>query len=373
MMMKNNSKNIIDVAILLWQYCVRLLLQSNCSSFLTHSSGNLMRKLIFLVTALAGGNVYADWSPQFIKQENVVTVSVGGASATYRESQKDQSGQLYAIAGELRLVQPNLEQSLNNVMSQEASKNGVQFLDGTLSGDLHATLQPSASGVVLMTLNGINYQARNNYSGKKLGVIHFSCTNTATLNNISITGQYGAADGVLASNQVGMSANVNSSTDCDSNLSWILPVVGSWLINKGENIADTRIGDGIKGAMNGVKDKLFFNRDQNWLVGLNRLVPPGKTVTLPNGSVFPIGQYINDNLSYLIANSQMDIQFGKAATIKGVYGTAEPNKNNYVSNLVTVSVTSPALSFSIQLRDETEVDWRWKCSLVNPNKTCSIP
>ncbi|CDG83913.1 hypothetical protein [Janthinobacterium agaricidamnosum] len=332
-----------------------------------------MRKFVFVAAALVSGSAHADWVPKFISQDNVVTVNLGGGTLSYREGRNDTSSTLFSVSADMRNIQPNLQQSLNNVMAQEAGKNGVKFLDGTLSGNLHASLQPQASGVVFMTLDGINYQARNSYSGKKFGVISFTCVNTAALNNMSITGQYGAVGGALISDQVGMTGNPTSSTDCDSNLSWILPVVGSWIINKAEGAIDSRIADGVKGAMNGVKDKLLFGRDQNWLVGLNRLVPPGKTVTLPDGRTFPIGQYINDNLQYLIANSRMDIQLGTGLDIKGVRGISEPQQENYAANLVTISINSPALAFSVQLREEARVQWKWQCQIGNPSKICPIP
>ncbi|HLO92875.1 MAG TPA: hypothetical protein VK195_01030 [Burkholderiaceae bacterium] len=318
------------------------------------------------------GAAHADWAPRIVSGQYVATVSYGGGSLSHAEDWRS-GGPLGTLAGQMKAVPYSMQNGLNEFMRQSAASKGVNFQSGALSGDVNVQIQPQGNGTVLMTLGGISYDAYTQFSGKRWGIISYSCVNHASLGNLQATAQYGAATGELPSDKIGVTANVGSSTDCDSNLSWILPILGDILINQAEGKIDQGVLNGVKGSLASVKDNLFFGRDQNYLTGLNKLIPADKVVTLPNGQTFPIGQYVNNNLAYLISNSQVSVQLGKGAVVKGVYGTSEPMSDVISGNVITLTLSVPGVSFSVNLAEKVNVQWQWKCSLRDPSRSCPIP
>ncbi|WP_269632022.1 hypothetical protein [Pelomonas sp. BJYL3] len=334
-----------------------------------------MQRQHLLLGALAlafTGAAQADWSPRIQSGQYVATVSYGGGSLSYAEDWRS-GGPLGTLAGQMKAVPYSMQNGLNEFMRASAASQGVNFQSGTLSGDVNVQIQPQANGTVLMTLGGVRYDAYTQFSGKRWGIISYSCVNHASLANLQVTAQYGAATGELPSDKIGVTANVGSSTDCDSNLSWMLPILGNIIINKAEGKIDQGVLDGVKGSLGMVKDGLFFGRDQNYLTGLNKLIPADKVVTLPNGQTFPIGQYVNNNLAYLIANSQVSVQLGKGAVVQGVYGTGEPTSDIISGNVITLNLSAPGMNFTVNLTERLNVMWQWKCSLRDPTKSCPIP
>ncbi|MGC0153946.1 hypothetical protein ACPRNU_15900 [Chromobacterium vaccinii] len=330
----------------------------------------MMRRAIFLAGLLAAGSAQADWAPRVVSDQYLATIGYGGGALSYSEDAKAM-GPLRQAAGELLSVPYSLQQGLNGRVSQLVAQNGATFLGGTVSGNAQVTIRPDASGVAYISLSGLGYQVRSQYSGHKWGVISYSCTNTLTLSNIVITAQYGTANGNMVDGKTGMTATTNSSTDCDSNLSWILPVVGDMLIGKAEGKIDGTIQQSLQAGLAQVKDALLYKPDQNMLKGLGRLVPPGKVVALPGGGSFPLGQYIQDNFAYLLGNSQLSIQLGSPIALRVMPGTSEPRSSDFSSDVVTISLSSPAMAFSVKLSERIGVDWQWRCPTSNPG--CRIP
>lgn len=328
--------------------------------------------LLGAIALLHVGLAQADWSPRIVSGQYVATVSVGGASLSYAEDRRA-NGPLGSVAGQMKAVPYSMQTGLNDYLRQAAASQGINFQGGTLSGNVNVQIQPQANGTMLMTLGGLSYDAYNQFSGKRWGVISYSCVNHVSLGRMQVTAQYGAADGSLPSDKIGMTADVGSSTDCDSNLSWVLPILGNIIINKAEDKIDQGVLNGVKGSLALVKDSLFFGRDQNYLTGLNKLIPVDKVVPLPNGQTFPIGQYVNNNLAYLIANSQVSLQLGRGAVVNGVYGTGEPNYEEVTGQVMDLRVSVPGVSFTVSLVEKLNVQWQWKCSLRDPSRTCPIP
>lgn len=329
-----------------------------------------MRHTFLLLAALASGAAHADWSPVLRSNNHVVTVSYGGGSVSYKENANLDDGRLSPFVGQMRGIRYGLENKLNTVVGATIAQSGATFRGGSLTGNLHAFIQPAAPNTLLLGVNGISYQARSTYSGKKFGVIKFDCTNTFSANNLSLTGQYGANNGVLLPS-VGVTSNVDSSTDCDSNLSWMLPVVGDLLVNKVTGTIDARLEEGARSAMNEVKDKLLYVPDAAWGIGVLRLVPETLQITAADGRSFNIGQIIANNLPYLLGSAQIDVLFGEALNLRVVTGTSTPLQSFFDQNVVTLSVTSPALSFSVRLSQQAYVDWKWRCA--TPGKLCPEP
>lgn len=332
-----------------------------------------MRTTVFLAAMLAAGWAQADWVPTLASNNHVVTISYGGGTGTYREGARNYDGRIYQFAAQMRSAHAVFENALNTVVAAKVAEQGITFRGGSITGNLHARMQPIGNNTILMSLDGINYAARSSYSGKRLGFITFDCVNTFTANNISITGQYGANNGALAPS-VGLNSNVNSSTDCDSNLSWILPIVGDLLVNKATGILDGRLEDGARQAMNNVKDKLLFVPDAIWGVGLNNLLTSSENgVRLPDGTPFNLGLYVANNMDYVLGNSQFDMQFGRGLEIKTKPGTSAPPDGPVQANILLLTVTSPAMTFSIQISEEAIVRWNWKCPANSPQGGCREP
>ncbi|PTT92670.1 hypothetical protein DBR42_01520, partial [Pelomonas sp. HMWF004] len=257
-------------------------------------------------------------------------------------------------------VRTRMENGLNDYMRQIAGSGGISFKSGSLSGDLDIIITPQMNGTALLRLGGISYDAYTEYSGKKFGIISINCVNHASLSGIQVTAQYGTTNGSMPSDSVGLTANnIASSTDCDSNLSWILPILGDMIINRAEGKANQFVADGLTGALTQFKDDLFFGRrpSENYLTGLNKLVPTDKTVRLPDGTPFPIGQYVSNNLAYLIGNSQMSIRinrFGaRMLTVGSNFWDAQgiDPPSVLTGDLIAIKLSAPGMAFDITLQE----------------------
>ncbi|UMR32951.1 hypothetical protein MJ904_12765 [Massilia sp. MB5] len=322
-----------------------------------------MRKALALLILLCAGQASAagEWrhNGQLWNERWVVTVKVKGGEKSWTINKGSSAGLDQLDQDSMQLTK-GLEQSLNETMARVASENGVNFMNGKLTGNISATLVPDAAGVVNATIGGLSYSVQNSYAGKKWGVLHYSCVNTTSLENMLIVAQYGAGNGQLT-DKVGLNGTPQSSTDCDSNLSWILPFIGDKIISRFERIADTKILEGVNGMTGKLKDSLFFGRDQNWKSGLENLIPADRGVALPDGSTFPIGQYVQTNLARIIAESRMGVRNGSG--IKIVRPTVDFNggRQQFTGEVLALDVGSGSVDFSVTLSQQAEVNWFWYC------------
>ncbi|MEN3811300.1 hypothetical protein ABH309_13595 [Chromobacterium piscinae] len=332
-----------------------------------------MRSILSIAILLAAGSAQADWTPRVISDQFVTTLNYGGGALSYRED-ASKGGPVWQAVSELMKTPNILQQGLNGRVAQLVSQNGATFLSGTVSGNAQVTIRPDASGVAYISLSGLNYQVRNRYSGRKLGVINYSCTNTLTLSNMVLTAQYGTADGSMAAGKAGMTATTSSSTDCDSNLSWILPVVGDVLISKAEGKIDSAIQSGVQASLAQVKDALLYKPGQNLLSGLNKLVPADKVVSLPDGRTFPVGRYVQDNFRYLLGNSQITLRLGNYLQVQPV--NQDPGMySNAASELLSLNLSSPAFALGLKVNEEQALSWSWnsQCDPRHPETVCQEP
>jgi hypothetical protein len=261
-----------------------------------------------------------------------------------------------------------LDRELNELMVKAVNSvdlNGARFSGGTLTGLPEMTLSPGANGSALMNLKGIDYRAYSSYKGTKLGFISFECVNTLTINNINITGQLNTLNGTIPNNTIGMTANLSSSTNCDSNLSWILPIIGDLILNKAEGMIDSKLLSGLNSSMSNLSQKLLFD--------MNRLIPVTTSVPLPTGGNFNIGEYIRNNLPYLLSNGYINVKLGKGADLSAVIGQNEPPSTLLRGDALSLTVNSPSINFSAVLSEEVIVNWQFKCSVADPSKKCNDP
>ncbi len=324
--------------------------------------------LSFAVLGLSMALAHADVVPSVLSSQYLATARYNGASISYSEDRYG-NGPLADVASAMKQVPGAVQNALNAVLAEKAASAGASFLRGSLSGDPTVTIAPQSSGATLISLGGWSYTASTRFTGKKWGVISYECVNTLSLRNFSVTAQYGSQNGQMITDKVGSTADVSSNTECDSNLSWMLPFVGDFIVGQITSRVDARIVSGIQASLGQIKDKLLFDRGANFLSGLNKLVPVDKVITLPNGSSFALGQYLQNNLAYLIGNSQLTLKLGQGAQPRPKFG-GEPGTTTEVGNVLDLSLSSPAFSFGVGLVEQAQVKWTWVCSWQNPSRQC---
>ncbi|QPF73601.1 hypothetical protein G8A07_12160 [Roseateles sp. DAIF2] len=323
---------------------------------------------------LAAQSAWAGWDPQMVSGQYTVTLQYGGGSLSYSEDH-NAWGPLARTASELRGIPAQMENGLNNFMRNYASSNGVNFRSGTLSGDLRLQISPQGGGVMRSTLSGLRYDAWTQFSGKKWGIIKFNCVSHLSLANITVGASYNASNGQVPTNSILLDGQPGSSTDCDSNLSWILPVVGNYIVRKVEGQIDQGVLQGLQGTLGQGNQALFYGRDHLQLTGLTRLVPVDKEIVLPNGQRFAIGQYVHNNLAYLLSNASITVQLGKGAIMPDTqWGSGDPGYDSVQGEHLLLQISVPGLSFSVRLHEQINLSWSWnnRCG-PNSDMICHIP
>lgn len=318
-----------------------------------------MRKLVFVAALLAAGTAHADWKPRITAQTLQTTINYGGGSLAYSVP-GDQNNPITNLRGQMGEIPRTIRGTMDEFISRFARDNGGSLGSSFIEGDLDLLMAPQEGGTTLITLNGLSYKAITRFTGRKYGLISYDCYNTMELKNISITAQFG---GPLKSDSVRLNATPTSSSNCDSNLAWILPIFGDLVINKVEGILDAKALEGIGSALNKSRDYLYFLPETNWL---NVLVRPEHKITLPNGAVFPIGAEVHKYVPNIVSNSTLRVKFGNGANVAGLYNTVSPGSSSMSGDVLTVVVTSPILPFSIVVREYADVDWSWVCQLDRP-------
>ncbi|PND36862.1 hypothetical protein C1O66_04460 [Paucibacter aquatile] len=334
----------------------------------------IQHTLVALAALLSLPSAQAGWDPVVTGGQYIVTVEYGGGSVSVSEG-RNQYGPLARTAGELRAIPFQMENGLNSFMRSYASSNGVNFQRGSLSGDLRLQISPQGNGLMRTTLSGVSYNAWTQFSGKKWGIIRFNCVSHLSLANISVGASYNVSNGQVPSSSIMLDGQPNSSTDCDSNLSWILPVVGNFIIRKVEGQIDQAVLQGLQGTLGQGNQALFYGRDNLQLTGLTRLISADRQVTLPNGQQFPIGQYVHNNLAYLLGNAQVTVQLGKGAIVPDTHwGGGEPGYYQVQGDHLNLQISVPGLSFSVRLHEQVQLEWNWngRCG-PNSDMTCHIP
>jgi hypothetical protein len=330
-------------------------------------------RALALMPLLATGSAWADWVPTAYNRFYAATVTVNGGSASITE-QKEAYGPLYSVAGAATGVPGLLAEGINNALRPELQKNGATLLSGVVSGDLRVALTPQSSGVARVELTGLDYRALSSFTGRYLGIVRADCQNTLTFTNTRIVGQIGSIVGPVTPGTVGMTTTPNSSTWCDTNLSWMLPVVGDIIANKITGMVDAKIEASIASTVSNLGSSLFIvSGGNNFRSGLQQLVPQSTVVRLPNGQDFRIGDYVWNNYEYIVANSQVTMKLGQYAPVDVVRGMQLPYGNVVTGTPLRLDIVTPGLSFSVELRDEAWVDWRWVCNVTRPSEFCEEP
>lgn len=331
-----------------------------------------MKKMILLSALLLSPLAHADYVPVVGSRYYATTVSVGGGFAVTQENAAV-NGPMGNLAWSIYNAPLPMQQSLDAFVKNAAAANGGAFLGSTLSSPINVSLVPDGLGAVTVGFSGFRYDAQTKFSGKKYGVLKYDCINKLGLNNLSGAAKYGASDGVYVPGSFTLNYWSTSSTECDSNISWILPVFGNMLIDSFTGKLDKSVAAATQATAATLTDSLFYFKDANLLNGLQRLIPVSQTVNMTNGQVFPIGQYVHANMPYLLANATITATLGKPVQVSPAYGLNEPVNSVYSSDALRLTVSSPAITFSMTLSDTTVVYWDWRCSLANPSRVCQQP
>ncbi|OWQ84447.1 hypothetical protein CDN99_24470 [Roseateles aquatilis] len=331
------------------------------------------RAVALMPLLAATGSAWADWVPQVQNRFYTATVRVNGGAASFNEP-RSAYGPLSTISGYALGVPVYIQSGINDAIRPELQKNGVELLSGTVSGDLQVVLTPVSSGVGRVEIGGLDYRAVSSFRGSFGGIVRYDCQNVLTMTNTRIVGQIGSVGSGVTPGSVGMTTTSNSSTWCDSNLSWLLPVVGDLIADKITGKIDAKIEAGIATSVSKLDSALFVVASgNNFRSGLHQLVPRESVVRLPNGQDFRIGDYVWNNFDYIVANSQMTLKLGQAAPVDVVRGMQLPYGNVVTGIPLRMDVNVPGLSFSIELKDEAWVDWRWVCNVTRPGEGCEEP
>ena len=321
-----------------------------------------MKRIFLLLIALLAFNAQAQPvnMPVEISREYEVIVGSGDYSVSYAENYY-QNGPIKQLAGQLVTVPSQIENGINGILAGIAAEKDVIFISGSLQGNPLIQIAPKSDGTALMTLAGVSYKAKAKKQLKVFGIVVASCTYELGINNISVVAQYGSIDGQISDESVGFSGQPSVNTNCNGgvfNLLW--PGIESWA----EDLFDMALPNRIKSAMNTVKDKLLLVPDQNLLRGLNVLIPQGKTIQLPNGDVFPIGQYVHDNVAYLASKSTLTIEIGRGLTSAPQWAGYGTTVNT--GDVLYLALDSPVISFDVLLTEKSTTEWSDECAAQIP-------
>lgn len=326
-----------------------------------------MKRILVLLATLAAFDASAlpigggpALVPFELERKYEVTLASGGYAVSYSENYY-QNGPIGQLAMQLKTVPMQIGNTLNGIIAAKAAESGGIFMGGSLSGNPTVQIAPRVDGTALMSLSGVSYRTAVKKKIEVLGITIFSCTANLQVDNVSIVAQYGSVDGLIRDDSVGFNGQPSVDTNCNSFLSWLLPGIGSYLTNRVENLADHALLDGVKSAMNTIKDTLLLSPDQNFLRGLNALVPQDKTIALPNGSVLPIGQYVHDNVAYLASKSTFTMQISRGlAGLPRRFGAGGEITED-TADVLYLSLASPVLSFDLLLQEKSKTYWEETC------------
>ena len=326
-----------------------------------------MKRILVLLTALAAFNADAlpiggvpAAVPIEVERNYEVTLGSGGYAVSYSEDYY-QNGPIGQLARQLVTVPLQIENTLNDVVAASAADEmHAIFMGGSLEGNPMVQISPKNDGTALISLSGVSYNATVKKKVELFGVTVLSCKARLQMDGVSIVAQYGSVDGQIHDDSVGFNGQPSIDTNCNSFLTWLKPVIGIYLTNRLESAADHALLNGVKSAMNTIKDKLLLSPDQNFLRGLNALIPQDKTIALPDGSVLPIGQYVHDNVAYLASKSTftMQISRGLAGVHKRV-GYDEVIEDS--GDVLYLSLDSPVISFDLLLTEKSKTFWEATC------------
>jgi hypothetical protein len=329
------------------------------------------RTIVALILGALPLLAHADWQPVVTSDQYIVTLgaTVNGYSGQlppYAEN-KASAGPISLVAADIFAIPRSLENELNNAVRDAAVAKGYTYLGGALSGEANVTLTPNGQGFLMTQVSGLSYEGLVRGTETKYG-IRITCFARLRVPNIVATAQIGSATGALPESTVGVQAVPNASSDCETSIGWI-PIIGSLADKFAERFANGMINHAAATVIGSMKDKLFFERDSNAFVGLNRIVPLDKVIPLPNGSSFAVGQWLSNQLTWILTNSSMTLVLGRGASPVVQPGSTTPEFNVFTGNVLKLNLTVGGTNLRVDLREDIGVYWNWKCTV----KPCWIP
>jgi hypothetical protein len=328
------------------------------------------RKTLLLCIGAMPLLAHADWQPIINGDRYIVTLgaTVNGLSGSITYSEDRWTGSnLPGIASQVYAVTNSLQNELNQQVREAAAAESFTYLGGSLNGEANVTLQPNGLGYLTTRLSGLSYTGTVRGSKSYWG-LKATCFAYLRVNNIVATAQVGSATGGIADDTVGMTADVSSSANCDTNIGWI-PIIGSLADKYAEHLATGKIKVAARDTIATMKDKLFFERDANAYAGINRIVPPDKVIPLPNGQTFAVGQWLYGQLAWILDNTSMTLVLGHGANPTLQLGSTSPDSNLVAGNVARMIFVVGGVTLNVDMHEDVTVIWQWRCSY----KPCPIP
>jgi hypothetical protein len=320
------------------------------------------RWILLLAIGAAPLVAHADWLPTTFNDNYIVTVgaAVNGSYGEITYSEDAYSGNfLPSVARDVYSITNSLSSELDSQVREVAAREQLNFIYGQLTGEANVTLQPNGAGYLNTRLSGLNYAGYASGT-KSYGFLTGTCNVNVRVANIVATAQIGSTTGDVPESAVGLEADVSHTTHCSNNLAWV-PLVGLAINIYAEHRINGIINAKTRTMFLDMKDKLFFQRDANAYVGLNRIVPADKVIPLPNGQSFAVGQWLQGQLTWILNNVNANFVLGHGAQVQPFPGWTMPDYW-ITGNVARFNLVVGGVTLNINMREEVLAEWTWYCN-----------
>lgn len=258
--------------------------------------------------------------------------------------------------------------NLNTLIQPEFQKiEGFQSGSVAVKGPIQLNITPNGTQTPTVSLSTFAVVATVQ-AKKSFGPLSASCTVTVDTGSLNLSGVLDVVNGAL-SNLVISGFVPSSHSDCSSNISWI-PVIGSLVDSLARNTVDGIVGKALSAAV-GASHQMF---DPVKFAGLNVAIPSKRYVVNEVG--FDAGQYVVNNLAYLISSTPVSVRF--APPLPPLYA---PSTNidrslnpRYIQLDEAFSIYFPSAPYGgikFSVYDETLFNSYWECIPMKPR--CGPP
>ncbi|WP_317205754.1 hypothetical protein [Janthinobacterium sp.] len=250
-------------------------------------------------------------------------------------------------------------QLYSKILEKVRGQEGYDWHSVVIRGPLELDITPGspASGPAV-ALGGLSVELKMHFS-RSIGPISGSCTVTANSGVLNLAGNLDASSGALTNLRI-VNLSPTTSRDCSTSISWI-PLIGQIVDNFIDGKVDSALNGAISAAM-GASQQVFKPVQ---FAGLNSAIPPGKYVY----QGFDAGQYIVNNLAYLIASTNVRIRFSPAFKGNSPSPYQDPvddggTQRKVVQRDEAFSITLPNVNngqLKFTAYQETRFNANWEC------------
>ena len=261
----------------------------------------------------------------------------------------------------------SIKSNLTTLLQPEFQKiEGLQSSSVAVNGPMQLSLVPNGSNTPTVALSTFSVAATVAVK-KAFGPIVASCNVTVDTGSLNLSGNLDVVNGALVNLAI---SNFVPTTnrDCSSNVSWV-PVLGTLVEAISNYVVDGILSKGLRAAM-GAAHQTF---DPIKFAGLNVAIPAGRYVVKEVN--FDAGQYVVNNLQYLIASTPVSVRF--SAPLPTLYGPtvyADPANGNFTQHDEAFSISFPSAPYGgikFTVSDTTTFNSYWDCQPMKPR--CGPP